>query len=143
MNKIRLLSKEEAIPYNLLLLADEDLDAINKYIFDCEIYVVEQENKIIAEYALQPIDADLVEIKNIAVLAEFQARGIGKSLLRDAVDRARSRGFRAINVGTGNAATKQLHLYQKEGFKISGVRKNFFVDNYLEPSLRTEKNLKI
>lgn len=59
-----------------------DLDAINKYIFDCEIYVVKQENKIIAEYALQPIDADLVEIKNIAVLAEFQGRGIGKSLLR-------------------------------------------------------------
>lgn len=45
-------------------------------------------------------------------------------------------------MGTGNAATKQLHLYQKEGFKISGVRKNFFIDNYPRAIVENGKELK-
>ena len=79
---IRRLGKDEEIPYDLLLLADETIEAINKYIFDSEIYVLEQNSKIIAEYALLPLNKEEVEIKNIAVAAEFQRQGIGKSCLK-------------------------------------------------------------
>ena len=140
--RIRQLYKDEKIPYDLLLLADETVEAINKYIFDCEIYVLEQENKVIAEYALQPINESEVEIKNIAVKAEFQGQDIGKLLLRDATARAKGRGFKTIIIGTGDAATKLLHLYQKEGFKIVGVRENFFVDNYPKPIFENGIQLK-
>ncbi len=126
MEKIRRLGKDEAIPYDLLLIADEYVEAVNKYIFDCEIYVFERENKIIAEYAIQLIDTDEMEIRNIAVATEFQGQGIGKCLLKDATDRARSRGFKAISIGTGDVSTKQLYLYQKEGFKKVGVRAGLF-----------------
>ncbi len=43
----RQLSKEEEI-----LLADETIEAINKYIFDRYIYIVEQYDKLIAIYVL-------------------------------------------------------------------------------------------
>lgn len=139
--RIRQLGKDEEIPYNLLLLADETVEAINKYIFDSEIYVLEQDNKIIAEYALLPLNKEEVEIKNIAVNPKFQGQGIGKSLLRDAATRAKSRGFRRIIIGTGDVS-KLLRFYHKEGFEVFGVRKGFFVDNYPKPIYDGEKQLK-
>ncbi len=115
------------------MLADETVKAIKRYIFDCEIYVFEQEHKIIAVYALQPLNKNEVEIRNIAVATDYQGQGIGKSLLKDATARAKGRGFNRIIIGTGDAATKQLHFYQKEGYTIFDVKKSFFVDNYPEP----------
>jgi hypothetical protein len=43
--KIRQIGKDEKIPYNLLLLADETIEAINKYIFNSEIFVLEQKKQ--------------------------------------------------------------------------------------------------
>lgn len=140
--KTRQLCKDEKFPYDLLLLADETVEAINKYIFDCEIYVLEQDSKIIAEYALSALNKEEVEIKNIAVAADFQGQGIGKMLLRDAATRAKARGFKTIIVGTGDTSTKLLHFYHKEGFEVFGVRKGFFVDNYPKPIYDNGKQLK-
>ena len=140
--RIRQLGKDEKIPYDLLLLADETRQAIDKYVFDSEIYVLERENKIIAEYVLQPISSSEIEIKNIAVRTEYQGQGIGKLLLRDATSRAEEKGFKTIIIGTGDVATKQLYLYKKEGFEVFDVKKNFFIDNYSEPIYENEIQLK-
>ncbi|XHH10346.1 MAG: GNAT family N-acetyltransferase [Candidatus Bathyarchaeia archaeon] len=138
---IRKLSKDENIPYNLLLLADETVEAINRYIFDSDIFVLEESSQIIAVYALQKLDAETVEIKNIAVTLTFQGRGLGKLLLNDAADRAKAQGFKAVLIGTGDA-TKQLALYQKMGFKRVGIRRNFYVDNYPKPIFENGVQLK-
>lgn len=139
---IRQLSKDEKIPYNLLLLADETVEAIDKYLFDSEVYVLEQENKTIAVYVLQPLNGNEVEIKNIAVSTDYQKQGIGSLLLRDAASRAKGNGFKTIIIGTGDAATTQLHLYQKEGFEIFEIKENFFVENYPEPIYENGTQLK-
>jgi N-acetylglutamate synthase-like GNAT family acetyltransferase len=130
---IRQLRKDEKIPYDLLLLADESLEAIDKYIFGSDIYVLEHENKIIAVYVLQSINKNEVEIKNIAVDIDCQGQGIGKLLLRDVACKAKGKGFKTIIIGTGDAAIKQLYLYQKEGFEVFDIKKSFFIDNYPEP----------
>lgn len=131
--KVRQLRKEEKIPYNLLLLADETIEAIDKYINDSEIYVFEIGKKIVAIYALQILSKDSIEVKNIAVDKIYQGQGIGTFLLRDAANRAKAKGFKTIIIGTGDAAPMQLYLYQKEGFKIYDSKRNFFIDNYPEP----------
>jgi ribosomal protein S18 acetylase RimI-like enzyme len=138
--RIRKLCPGEKIPYDLLLLADETVEAINKY-FDCEIYVLEQENRIIAEYALERLNADEVEIKSIAVATDFQGQGAGKLLLRDAVGRAKGRGFKTIIIGTADVSIRLLRFYQKEGFEVFGVKSNFFVDNYPKPIYEGGKQL--
>jgi aminoglycoside 6'-N-acetyltransferase I len=130
---IRQLRKDERIPYEILLLADETLEAIDRYIFGSDIYVLEQENKIIAVYVLQSINKNEIEIKNIAVVTDCQGQGIGKILLRDAACKAKGKGFKTIIIGTGDAAIKQLYLYQKEGFEVFDIKKSFFIDNYPEP----------
>ena len=129
---VRQLLKDEKIPYDLLLLADETIEAIDKYIKDSEIYIFESAKKIIAIYVLQVISKDKIEIKNIAVDRKYQGQGIGKFLLRDAANKAKEKGFKTIIIGTGDAS-KQLYLYQKEGFEIYGIKKNFFINNYTEP----------
>ncbi len=131
--KIRQLGKDEKIPYDLLLLADETVEAINRYIFDSEIYVLEQDKHIIALYALQVLNKEEVEIKNIAVATEYQGQGIGKSLLKDATDRARSRGFKRVIIGTWDSSTMPLRFYQNQGFEKYDLKKDFFILNYPQP----------
>jgi GNAT superfamily N-acetyltransferase len=132
-HKIRQLNKNEKVPYDLLLLADETVEAINKYIFDSEIYVLEQENQIIAVYVLQVLGKEEAEIKNVAVAKEYQGHGIGKWLLKDAADRARDRGFKRLIIGTWDTSGMPLCFYQKEGFHRYAVKKDFFILNYPKP----------
>lgn len=130
---IRKLGKDEKIPYDLLLLADESREAIDKYILGSDLFVLEQENRIIAAYVLKALNKNEIEIKNVAVATDCQGQGLGKLLLRDAASRAKRQGFKTIVIGTGDAASKQLRLYQIEGFEVFDVKKNFFIDNYPEP----------
>jgi aminoglycoside 6'-N-acetyltransferase I len=129
----RKLTEKEAIPYDLLLLADETVELINRYAKAGQIYVLEVNGQLIAVYVLQVIDPERIEIKNIAVAVHYQGQGIGKFLLKDATDRAKAQGYGTILIGTANGAIKQLYLYQKEGFEITAIKKNFFVDNYPAP----------
>lgn len=130
--KIRQLGKDEDLPFDLLLLADPTEEAINKYIFNSDIYILSQDDHIIGVYVLQAISNDEIEIKNIAVAASCQGREFGSLMLRDATIRAKEKGFKAIIVGTGDTA-RILRFYRKEGFELFGVRENFFVDHYPEP----------
>jgi ribosomal protein S18 acetylase RimI-like enzyme len=131
--KVRQLGKNEQIPYDLLLLADESMEAINKYIYDSDIYILEIENKILAVYVLQLLKKDEIEIKNIAVDKDYQGQGIGKFLLRDATNKAKEQGFKTMLIGTSNASFKQLYIYQKSGFEIYDIKENFIINNYPKP----------
>ena len=139
---IRLLEKDKKIPYDLLFLADETIEAINKYIHQSDIYVLDRDNTIIAVFVLQTICGDTVEIKNIAVDTAFQGQGIGQGLLKDAINLAKEKGFKKIIIGTGDAGIKQLYLYQKVGFEIYDIKHRFFIDNYSEPIFENGIQLK-
>lgn len=139
---IKLIEKEKEIPYDLLLLADESVEAINKYIHQSDIFVLDRDNVTIAVYVLQKISVDTIEIKNIAVDTVFQGQGIGQELLKDAINRAKERGFKEIIIGTGDAGIKQLYLYQKVGFEIYDIKHRFFLDNYPEPIIENGIQLK-
>lgn len=129
---IRKLTPGERIPYDLLLLADPSVIAINTYLSLSELYVMEQGRQIIGSYVLHTNDPEEVEIKNIAVNPAWQGKGFGKILLQDATQRARANGFRRLVIGTGNSSIAQLYLYQRQGFEITGIRKDYFMMHYQE-----------
>ncbi|MFY0256158.1 GNAT family N-acetyltransferase [Chitinophaga sp. 30R24] len=129
---IRKLSPNEKIPYDLLLLADPSVAVINTYLPSAEVYVLEKQEQIIAVYVLAK-NGDTVEIKNIAVNPVWQGKGIGKLLLQDASLRARISGYRRICIGTGNSSIAQLSLYQRQGFEIAAIIRNYFTLHYAEP----------
>lgn len=83
-------------------------------------------------YVASQISDDSIEIFNIAVAEDMQGMGIGRRMLMDAIERYRSEGCEKIFIGTGNSSMGQLVLYQKCGFRIEGIIKDFFTDNYEE-----------
>ncbi|MBM7585526.1 ribosomal protein S18 acetylase RimI-like enzyme [Bacillus pakistanensis] len=112
---------------SLLLLADLSLTIVKEYINRGECYVAESENHIVGVYVLLPTRPNTVELVNVAVVEELHGRGIGNQLVMDAIQTARSKGFKTIVIGTGNAGIGQLALYQKYGFRIIGVDLDFFI----------------
>lgn len=141
-SEIRKLSINEKLPYNLLLLADETLEAINKYIHQAEIYVIEQDNEIIASYALLKLSKYEIEIKNIAVKKMEQGKGIGSFLLNDAVQKAKKQGYKTLIIGTADVALQQIAFYKKNGFEKYAIKKDFYLNNYSEPIFENGKQLK-
>jgi ribosomal protein S18 acetylase RimI-like enzyme len=141
-NKIRLLSKSEKIPYDLLLLADETVEAIDRYVRSSEIFVFEQGGVTTGVYVLYSDGKTEVEIKNIAVLTSLQGMGVGSFLLNDAIHRARGHGYRSIIVGTPDIANRLLEFYEKAGFVKYDRKINFYIDNYSEAIIENNVQLK-
>lgn len=130
---IRKLLDHERIPFELLLDADPSPEVITTYLDSSEIYIALLENKIVGTFVLYPLDDHTVEIKNIAVDEKFQRKGIGKLLLKNAEQIALSKGAKKIDIATSNASFEALSLYQKAGFDMDSLKKNFITDNYPEP----------
>lgn len=121
------------IPYELLLLADETVEAINQYIFNCAVYLLNDGLENIAVMALYPNGSTELEIKNIAVIESCRSRGIGSILIDKAKKIAKENSFTILTVGTSDTGFQQIRFYEKNGFVKKGIRKNFFTDNYPFP----------
>lgn len=130
--KIRKLDLDELPPMDLLILADPSKQIVEEYIKRGQCYLAELEMCIIAVYVLLPTRPETVELVNIAVRENHQGKGIGKQLVNHAIEMAKSLRYKTIEVGTGNSGVGQLALYQKCGFRIIGVDRDFFIRHYNE-----------
>ena len=129
---IRILNKHETAPFELLLLADPSRELVEEYLAIGECRVAEIAGDIVGVYVLAKLDVETMEIMNVAVDERMHGQGIGKRLIEDAIQTARELGYQSLEVGTGNSSIGQLALYQKCGFRMEGVIKDFFIDNYEE-----------
>lgn len=125
------LEEIEKIPYDLLLLADPSKESVDDYINRGIIYGLKT-NEIIGVYVLIMTRPNTMELVNIAVKEKMQGKGIGKKLVLHAIQRAKEEGVKTLEIGTGNASLGQLALYQKCGFRIVGIDKDFFIKHYEE-----------
>jgi len=149
---IEQITKYRDIPFYLLELADPSRIQINEYLKTGTCYVAKVDSKVIGVFVLHQIDSTSIEVKNIAVDQNEQGKGFGKALLRYAELVCRDLGFEKLVIGTGNSSLNQLALYQKEGFEMCDIQKDFFLKNYTEPIFENgiqckhmvilEKNLK-
>lgn len=130
---IRELKAVDEVPIELLLLADPSETLIKEYLARGTTYTLEEEQKIIGVYVLLPTRPQTLEIVNVAVDEEFQGKGYGKELIMDAIQRAKILGYQTIEIGTGNSGVVQLALYQKCGFRMKSIDKDFFLRHYNEP----------
>jgi ribosomal protein S18 acetylase RimI-like enzyme len=127
---IRKRKPDENYPMELLLLADPSEEIVKEYVSRGECFVAELEKKTVGVYVLLPTRPETVELVNVAVAEKMHGKGIGKQLVMDAIKVARERGYKTIEVGTGNSGVGQLALYQKCGFRIVGVDLDFFIRHY-------------
>lgn len=129
---IRKLKQTEKAPMDLLLSADPSQSMIDDYLKRGECFVAETNNQVVGTYVLLPTRPGTVELVNLAVLEDFQGKGVGKELLLHSVQRAREKGASIMEVGTGNSSLSQLGFYQKYGFRIVGVERDYFTQQYEE-----------
>lgn len=82
--RIERKTSTDSIPFDLLLLADETMEAIDRYVNDSDIYVAKQHNSCnpVAVFVLQLLNPVEIEIKNIAVAENFQGNGVGSWLIK-------------------------------------------------------------
>ncbi|CEN23642.1 GNAT family acetyltransferase [[Clostridium] sordellii] len=130
--KIRKLSKVDEIPYKLLYSADPSIESVNDYLDRGDCYIAYNNDEVLGVYVLIKTRPSILEIVNIAVEESYQGSGIGKKLVASAIDKARELKVKTLEVGTGNSSISQLAFYQKCGFRIVGVDKNFFKKHYKE-----------
>ncbi len=69
---------------------------------------------------------------NIAVRPEQQQLGVGSRLLMWVIEIYRAAGARALEVGTGSFGY-QLTFYQRYGFRVVEIDRDFFVTHYHAP----------
>jgi GNAT superfamily N-acetyltransferase len=71
-------------------------------------------------------EGDPCEIVELAVAEGRQGQGLGRHFLDWIAGEARRRGKRAVEVGTANASLGNIAFYQRCGFRMHHVRRDYF-----------------
>ena len=115
---------------NLLLLADEQEDMVDRYLERGTMYVLD-DGGVRAECVVTDEGSGVLELKNIAVEPAFQGRGYGKALV-DFLIQTYAGAYELMQVGTGDSPST-IPFYEACGFQRHHLVKNFFIDHYDHP----------
>lgn len=115
---------------DLLLLADEQENMIDKYLPEGDLYAL-YDNDLKTVCVVFPIDSETCELKNIATYEKYQGKGYGRKLIHY-ISELYKNTYKTMLVGTGETPAL-LSFYKSCGFEISHRIENFFTDNYDHP----------
>lgn len=76
--------------------------------------------------ALMRWKPDESEILYIAVREQDRGKGYGTALISELLKLARKQSTKAVIVGTANSSVDNIRFYQKCGFRMDSIRKDFF-----------------
>ncbi|MFC0478206.1 GNAT family N-acetyltransferase [Robertmurraya beringensis] len=92
-----------------------------------ELLVAEVEGTIVGSVALFPAKTDAYEgmvdeldhpeIRVLAVAEEFRGKGIASALIKECIQRSKTKGYQAIGLHTGEFMTNAIKLYKHFGFE--------------------------
>ena len=112
---------------DLLLLADEQEDMIDRYLDKGKMYVLDG-NGVKCECVITDEGNNILEIKNIATVPEYQGKGYARALIEFIINNY-SEQYSILQVGTGDSPLS-IPFYEKCGFVRSHIIPNFFTDHY-------------
>ena len=115
---------------DLLLLADEQEDMIDRYLERGTMYVLVDDG-VRAECVVTDEDGGILELKNIAVEPDFQHKGYGRALV-DFLIQTYIGQYTVLQVGTGDSPST-IPFYESCGFHRHHLVRNFFTDHYDHP----------
>lgn len=103
--------------YNIL---KEELNSQNS------CYIVALLNNEIVGFAGIKFIVNEADIMNIVTKKTFRNKGIGKLLLENLIQLAKSLNLTSITLEVNEENAPAIHLYKKFGFEILGIRKNYY-----------------
>ena len=111
----------------LFELAEDSAAELDSYIDDGRVLVAVSGGEVIGHLQLTGAgDPCQVEIKNMAVREDRQGQGLGRRLLRAAVDLAAAEAVTTLLVATAAADIGNLRFYQRQGFRMRSVERDAF-----------------
>ena len=128
--EIRKVETDQKKYLDLLLLADEQDNMVDRYLERGTMYVLEDDG-VKAECVVTDEGNGILELKNIAVEPAFQGKGYGKAMV-DFLIRTYKEQFTVLQVGTGDSPST-IPFYEACGFRRHHLVKNFFTDHYDHP----------
>ncbi|HKQ13617.1 MAG TPA: GNAT family N-acetyltransferase [Steroidobacteraceae bacterium] len=134
--------RERFLP--LLLLADESLQQVRSYMQRGELYAFLGPDGVPVGTVLTiPAPLGGVELVSVAVDTTQQNRGIGRRMLAAVFDELRRRGVQRAVVGTANAGIGQLAFYQKAGFRLLRIERDFFSPARGYPAVMEDNGIRL
>ncbi len=119
ISQIALLEKEcFSTPWSEFVLLEE-LSNENSH------FLVANSDKVLGYIGVQEICGEAY-ITNIAVFEEYRKLGVGRKLLKTAIDNAKSRNCDFITLEVRESNKSAISLYESENFEVAGIRKNFY-----------------
>ena len=115
---------------DLLLIADEQEDMIDRYLEKGDMYVL-YEGEEAKGVCVATVEGTTCEIKNIAVSESARGKGYGRDMIRFVAEHYKGK-CHTLLVGTGDSPLT-VPFYQRCGFVLSHRIENFFTDNYDHP----------
>ena len=115
---------------DLLLLADEQEDMIDKYLPHGDLFAL-YDHALKSVCVVVPVNTQTCELKNIATYQKHQGKGYGRALINHISSYYKS-SYKTMLVGTGETPAI-LSFYKSCGFELSHRVKNFFTKNYNHP----------
>lgn len=116
---------------DLLLLADEQEDMIDRYLGRGELWLID-DGGVKGICVVTDEGDSVLEIKNLAVAVGHQREGYGKAMVDFIKNHYKDKGYSRLRVGTGDSLNT-MPFYLSCGFKVVGRIADFFTDNYYCP----------
>jgi ribosomal protein S18 acetylase RimI-like enzyme len=111
----------------LFHLADDSVEQLLAYYQTGTLFALDTRTgeRIGIVLALDEPDGS-VELKAVAVDESLQGNGVGTRMLLAVLDELRAGGVRRVVVGTSSSGIGQLAYYQKAGFRLARIERDFF-----------------
>lgn len=121
------------VPYDLLYLADEDDLMISQYRDSALFWIAKVDGETAGMIGLKVEKSGTAEIVCVAVYEKYENKGLGTSLVEEAIRYCKEKELKEIFIKTGNCGIKQLYIYQRCGFRFHSIKRDYMTENYNVP----------
>ncbi|MCB2295757.1 GNAT family N-acetyltransferase [Clostridium algoriphilum] len=128
--EVKIIENNKKDFLDLLLLADEQENMIDKYLYKGEFFAL-YDGDLKSICVVTKENGGEYELKNLATYEKFQGRGYGSSLVKYIFEYYKGK-CKTMIVGTGDSPLT-IPFYEHCKFKVTHKVKKFFIDNYDKP----------
>ena len=137
--KVVIISDNKKDFLDLLLLADEQEDMIDRYLDRGALFAL-YDGDLKSICVVTDEGNGTFEIQNLATYPQFQGKGYGRCLINYVCDYYKDKGT-AMMVGTGDSPPT-VSFYENSGFVFSHRVENYILEHYNEPIFENGVQLK-
>lgn len=128
--EIKIISENKKQFLDLLLLADEQENMIDRYLERGDMFAL-YDDDLKSICVVTQEDNETYELKNLATYEKYQSQGYGRILVKYIFEYYKAK-CKTMFVGTGDSPLT-VPFYEGCGFRISHKVKDFFINNYDHP----------